>query len=58
MLVDPNGHTWLLCEDCIKALWEEKQYINQLPDISDEEIEEKMDSLLNFLAEAIRRRQQ
>lgn len=24
-LVDPNGHRWLICADCINSLWEDKQ---------------------------------
>jgi hypothetical protein len=24
-LVDPNGHKWLICADCINSLWEDKQ---------------------------------
>jgi hypothetical protein len=28
-LTDPVGRLWLLCVDCIKSLWEDKQAINQ-----------------------------
>lgn len=28
-LVDPNGHSWLICTGCIKGLWETKQALNQ-----------------------------
>lgn len=27
-LVDPNGHMWLVCDVCIKALWEGRQALN------------------------------
>lgn len=28
-LIDPNGHRWLICADCINSLWEDKQSLNQ-----------------------------
>jgi len=30
-LLDPNGHVWLICADCIKSLWDNKQAYNQEP---------------------------
>lgn len=24
-LIDPNGHRWLICDECIASLWEDKQ---------------------------------
>jgi hypothetical protein len=28
-LVDPNGHAWLVCADCIRSLWDDRQAFNQ-----------------------------
>lgn len=28
-LVDPNGHSWLICAPCINGLWEDSQALNQ-----------------------------
>jgi hypothetical protein len=28
-LIDPNGHKWLICSDCIGTLWKDKQPFNQ-----------------------------
>jgi hypothetical protein len=28
-LIDPNGHAWLICADCIDSLWKDKQAFNQ-----------------------------
>lgn len=28
-LVDPNGHTWLICDKCINKLWRKRQALRQ-----------------------------
>lgn len=46
-LVDPNGHTWLVCRNCINQLWEKAQALNQVaPD--------KIQLAIEALREALR----
>lgn len=40
-LIDPNGHTWLICDDDINSLWGERAAI-----ITDEEIEARAAQLI------------
>jgi hypothetical protein len=28
-LIDPNGHSWDICSECINSLWQDKQPYNQ-----------------------------
>jgi hypothetical protein len=41
MLVDPNGHKWLICSDCIANLWAGNQAF-----ITQERVEERARQLL------------
>lgn len=27
-LLDPNGRTWLICDECIRTLWDAEQAVN------------------------------
>lgn len=40
-LIDPNGHRWLLCSECIDALWAKQQFV-----IRDEEVDRRARQLL------------
>jgi hypothetical protein len=40
-LIDPNGHRWLICAECIDALWSKQQFV-----IRDEEVNRRARQLL------------
>lgn len=41
MLVDPNGHLWLICAECINTLWAGNQAI-----ITEDEIDQRARQLI------------
>jgi hypothetical protein len=43
-LIDPNGHTWTICAECINTLWAERQMMNLEPTR-----EEKVEGALKLL---------
>jgi hypothetical protein len=46
-LVDPNGHRWHICSECINSLWQDKQALNQTIDMADN----AMNAMLNLAKE-------
>lgn len=40
-LIDPNGHTWIVCAECIDGLWHRNAAI-----IQDEEVENRARALI------------
>lgn len=40
-LIDPNGHRWLICAECIDTLWSGRQFV-----IRDEEVNKRARELL------------
>lgn len=38
-LVDPGGHVWLICADCIKSMWD-KNHWQHIQDLVEERAEE------------------
>jgi hypothetical protein len=51
-LVDPVGRYWLLCVDCVKGLWEEKQALNQ-GEAEKERQEQAVDAALGKLRDLL-----
>lgn len=47
-LVDPNGHMWLLCSDCIKGLWDAAHW-TKLQEQADEAAEARLAQRLSKL---------
>lgn len=39
VLIDPVGHKWRICQDCLNALWQDRQAMNQLDEKEKQEAE-------------------
>jgi hypothetical protein len=50
-LIDPNGHKWIICADCINSLWEDKQPNPNMPTPGD-----PIDMAMEVLKKALRER--
>jgi len=48
-LVDPNGHTWLVCKNCINKLWQDAQAILQ------EDHQDKIEAAIDVLRKALKK---
>jgi hypothetical protein len=47
-LIDPNGHKWIICADCINTLWAERQAMNMEP-TKEEKVDQAIDILRSLL---------
>jgi hypothetical protein len=48
-LVDPNGHSWLICSDCITSLWSDRQAINQERQVEEKAVELAQDAVRKLI---------
>jgi hypothetical protein len=51
-LVDPNGHRWLVCSECIDVLWGNRQQMN-LEELEKERQENAVNEAMRRLRESL-----
>lgn len=54
-LTDPNKHSWGICKECIKFLWDTKQPFNQDdPDATEEQLDLDEDAIVERVIQKLR----